>query len=167
MSAHDPKVKLMGLGVFILPLILVKGIALLGGEPPQGAVASGSGATTVNGGVIKIFTPRWSVEQIAASQRVAELREVSFGESPLLHARMIGDTVIRPGPFIITPPNVSVRMILRSGRGNVALIDRKRFRVGDPLGEDGWFVEEIDARSVSIVHRESGKKATLVVPMPR
>ena len=64
---------------------------------------------------------------------------------------------------------VSVQVILRSRRGNVALIDRKRYRVGDAIGADGWFVEEIDgvARSVLIVHRESGEKATLVVPLPR
>ena len=173
MSAHDPKARLTGLGVFLLPLILVKGSALLVGQPPQGAVASGGGAMTADGGVIEIFTPQWSSEQIAATHRVAELREVSFGESPLLHARPINDIdPIGPSPdrtTVITPPDVSVRMILRSHHGNVALIDRERCRTGDAVGEDGWFVEEIDAvaRSVLIVHRKSGMKATLYVPLPR
>ncbi len=162
----------MGLGVFLLPLILVKGSAILIGQPPQGAVATGGGAITVNSGVIEIFTPHWSLEQIAAMHRVEELRELSFGESPLLQARAISDIdPIDPHDRTptITPPEVSVQMILRSRRGNVALIDRKRYRAGDAIGADGWFVEEIDgvARSVLIVHRESGKKATLVVPMPR
>ena len=173
MSAHDPKTRLMGIGVFLLPLILVKGSAILIGQPPQGAVATGGGAITVNSGVIEIFTPHWSLEQIAAMHRVEELREMSFGESPLLQARVISD--IDPIDLppeqtpTITPPEVSVQVILRSRRGNVALIDRKRYRVGDAIGADGWFVEEIDgiARSVLIVHRESGEKATLVVPLPR
>ncbi len=161
----------MGLGVFLLPLILVKGSAILIGQPPQGAVATGGGAM-VSSGVIEIFTPHWSLEQIAAMHRVEELRELSFGESPLLQARAIGDIdPIDPHDRTptITPPEVSVQMILRSRRGNVALIDHKRYRAGDAIGADGWFVEEIDgvARSVLIVHRESGKKATLVVPLPR
>ncbi len=162
----------MGLGVFLLPLILVKGTALLVGQPPQGAAASGGGAVPVNGGIIEIFEPQWSSEQIAATHRVAELREVSFGESPLLHARAISDIdPIDPSDREkdIEPPEVSVQVILRSRRGNIALIDHKKYRVGDAIGKDGWFIEEIDAvsRSVLIVHRESGTKGTLVVPMPR
>ncbi len=172
MTVHDRKAKLMGIGVFLLPLILVKGTALLVGQPPQGAVASGGSATTVDGGVIEIFTPQWSVEQIAATQRVAELREVSFGASPLLHlwSNSESDPIDHSDRgTTITPPMVSVQVILRSRRGNFALIDYKKYRAGDAIGEDGWFVEEIDAvsRSVLIVHRESGKKATLFVPMPR
>ncbi len=172
MSGHDPKTKLMGLGAFLLPLILVKGSALLIGQPPQAANASNGAATTVNGGVITVITPEWSVEQIAATHRVEDLREVPFGESPLLHVQKnsgIGPIDPPDRPTTITPPDVSVRIILHSRHGDVALIDRNRYRAGDALGEDGWFIEEINAvtRSVDIVHRESGKKATLVVPMPR
>ena len=171
MSEHDPKAKLMGFGVFLLPLILVKSSVLLIGEAPQGAAATGVGAMTDPGGVIEIFTPVWSPDQIAATHRVEELREEPFGESPLLHPRKISeiDPIVATEDRKIIPPDVSVQMILRSRRGNVALINRKRFRVGDAIGENGWFVEEIDAvtRSVLIVHRASDKKATLVVPLPR
>lgn len=170
MIAHDPKARLIGIGVFLLPLILVKATGLMIGQPPQGAVASGAVPAVVSG-VIESFTPEWSLEQVAATQRVEDLRELAFGESPLLHARKTGDIeyVLPPENFIITPPDVAVRVILRSRHGNVALIDRKHFRTGDAIGEDGWFIDEIDAasRSVLIVHRESGMKATLVVPLPR
>ena len=171
MSGQDPKSRLLVFGVFLLPLILVKGSALLIGDTPQGAAASGGGPMAASTDVIEIFTPEWSLEQIAATHRVEDLRAEAFGETPLLHARKVDDIepIVTPDEKEVTPPEVSVQMILRSRRGNVALIDRKRFRVGDALGEDGWFVEEIDAvsRSVFIVHRESGTKATLVVPMPR
>jgi len=170
-SGQDPKTKLLGFGVFLLPLILVKGTAIWVGQP-QGADASAGAAVTVDVGDIETFTPEWSFEQIATTHRVAELREVPFGESPLLHARK--NTDIEPietpdQPTTITPPDVSVRIILHSRRGGVALIDRKRYRAGDALGDGGWFIEEIHAvsRSVLIVHRESGEKATLYVPMPR
>ena len=172
MSGQDPKTKLMWLGAFLLPLILVKASALLIGQPPQGANAANGAATTVDGGVIEIFTPQWSSEQIAATHRTEGLREMPFGESPLLHVRSNSgiDPIDPPDRRkTIEPPDVSVGMVLRSRFGNVALIDRKRYRVGDAIGADGWFVEEIDgvARSVLIVHRESGEKATLVVPLPR
>lgn len=172
MSAQGPKAKLMGLGVFLLPLILVKGTAIWVGQSPEGADASVVATATVDSGVIESFTPEWSSEQIAAAHRVAELREVPFDESPLLHPRK--NTDISPieapeRPKTITPPDVSVRIILHSRHGDVALIGHNRYRVGDAIGQDGWFVEAIDAvsRSVLIVHRPSGEKATLVVPMPR
>ena len=172
MSGHDPKSRLMVLGAFLLPLILVKGSAIVTGRSPQGANAASAAVATVNGGVIEVFTPEWSSQQIAATHRVEDLRDMPFGESPLLHVRKHSgiDRIDPPDqPTTITPPDVSVRIILHSRHGDVALIDRKRYRAGDALGEDGWFVEQIDAgsRSVLIVHRESGKKATLVVPMPR
>ncbi len=171
MSAHDHKAKLMGFGVFLLPLILVKSAVFLIGEVPQGAAATGIGAMTDPGGVIEIFTPVWSPDQIAATHRVEELREEPFGESPLLHPGKISEIypIVPTEDRKVIPPDVSVQMILRSRRGNVALIHRKRFRVGDAIGADGWFVEEIDAvtRSVLIVHRASDTKATLVVPLPR
>ncbi len=172
MTGHDPKAKLMVLGVFLLPLVLVKGTAIWVGQSPQDAAASGGAPASFDVGVVESFTPVWSSAQLAATHRAAELGENPFGESPLLHVRIRSEIerikIIDP-PSTITPPEVSVRIILHSRHGDVALIDRRRYSVGDAIGGDGWFIQEIDAvsRSVGIVHRESGKKATLVVPMPR
>lgn len=171
MTASTPKSRLMGLGVFLLPLLLVKGTALMVGQTPQGASASGTAGGSTPAGVIETYTPDWSLEQIAASHRVDTLRNLPFGESPLLHARRVEDVVIDPidpRPTVIKPPNVDVKMILRSSRGNVALIDGKYYRTGDSLG-DGWIIEDIDplTRSVFIMHPRSSQEATLLVPMPR
>jgi hypothetical protein len=68
------------------------------------------------------------------------------------------------------PPDVRVKMILTRSDGNhVALIDRKRYVVGDALGDRGWYIIEIDgpARAVTIEHRLSGSTASLTVPLPR
>ena len=172
MSAHDPKTKLLGLGVFLLPLLLVKGTGMMLGQPPQGAVAATTNPTTFDGSGIETFTPEWSSAQIAAAQRVAELRELPFGESPLLHIREMSEIAptdtVDPTPKVIAPPEVSVKMILRSRRGNVALIDRKRYRDGDAIGEDGWIVKKISTRSVVVVHPESGdRKHVRVIVMTR
>lgn len=171
MSAHDRKSRLMGLGVFLLPLLLVKGTALMVGQPPQGAAASGGGGSSDPDGVIVTYTPQWSLDQIAAAHWVADLGELPFGSSPLLHARTPDEVdpviIVRDKP--ITPPDVVVTAILRSRRGNIALIDRDRYRTGDSIEENGWIVQQIDAdtRSVLLVHPASGMEATLVVPMPR
>ena len=60
-----------------------------------------------------------------------------------------------------------MQMILRSRSGNIALINRKRYRKGDSLGERGWIVERIGDRSVDIVHKDNGDQHTLVVPAPK
>jgi len=171
-SRHDPKAKLMVLGVFLLPLVLVKGTAIWVGQSPLDAAASGGAPASFDVGVVESFTPVWSSAQLAATHRAAELGENPFGASPLLHARRKTEVElieIIDRPTTITPPEVSVRIILHSRHGDVALIDRKRYRIGDAIGADGWFIQEIDAvsRSVGIVHRDSGEEATLVVPMPR
>ncbi len=163
----------MGLGAFLLPLLLVKGTAMFVGQPPQTAVADGGNATTVAGGGIETFKPEWLPEQIAAAHRVAELRELPFGDSPLLHKRKIEDP--GPGnpsdktPKTFDAPKVSVQVILRSRRGNVALIGGHRYLTGDEIGENGWIIRSIDpvSRSVLIEHPVSGQESTLVVPMPR
>ena len=60
-------------------------------------------------------------------------------------------------------------ILTRSDGNHIALIGRKRFVVGDPLDDRGWYVLEIDgrARSVKIEHRPSERTATLKVPLPR
>jgi hypothetical protein len=68
------------------------------------------------------------------------------------------------------PPDVTVRAILtRSDGKHIALIDRSRCRVGDPIGDAGWVIIEINGpdRAVFIEHQPSGEKATLSVPLPR
>ena len=69
---------------------------------------------------------------------------------------------------ILAPPDVTVKMILKSRNGNIALINGRRYRVGDPIGIDGWVVDSINAaaRSVVVVLPETGRQATLSVPLP-
>ena len=173
MSSQDSKSRLLGLGVFLLPLLLVKGTAMFIGQPAPTADASGGHSTTVGVSVIETFKPQWSPEQIGAAHRVEELRGLPFGDSPLLHARKIEDhgPVVPPDRTIIEtePPRVVVQVILRSRRGNVALIGGHSYRIGDEIGETGWIVMEIDpvARSVLIEHTASGREWSLVVPLPR
>lgn len=169
MNAGDAKTKIVTIGMFLLPLILVKGTALMLGQGPDTATA-GDGANNVAAttAIIEPVTREWNEQQLAATRHIELLRTKDFGPSPLLHQQPPpppNSTKPPDTPRIHPPPNVSVKMILKTSRGNIALINGRRYRVGDKIG-DGWIVTGIDARSVLIEHTVSHEEATLVVPLP-
>jgi hypothetical protein len=174
MDIHQPKEKLAVVIVFLLPLLLVKG----------GAIVTGSGPSKVQANPVpknvqpKIAPapdpPAWSAEQLVAAEHNVYLKTQPFGPSPLLHVMPPPPdrVIVKPPPTerVDPPPDVRVKMILTRSDGNhVALIDRKRYVVGDALGDRGWYIIKIDgpARAVMIEHRPSESTATLMVPLPR
>ena len=177
MLVHKPREKLGMLIVFLLPLLLVKGGAVLTGGGPGGASASTGPAPQPPIDAVPVQGPTWSQEQLAAAEHASRLRSERFGPSPLLHVEApriqpveVPDDPV-PDPRVeVPPPDVNVKMILTRTDGNhIALIGRKHYRVGDALGDDGWFITRIDgpARSVQIEHKPSERTATLTVPLPR
>ena len=172
MNAIETKTKIVTFGMFLLPLILVKGTALMLGQGPERATAgTDPNNVTATTAIIAPVTREWSEEQLAATRHVELLRTKRFGPSPLLHQQPPpppnNNTRPPDQPRIHPPPNVSVKTILKSGRGNIALINGRLYRVGDKIG-DGWIVTVIDAdaRSVLIEHEASGEEATLTLPLP-
>jgi hypothetical protein len=173
MIINKPTEKIAVVIAFLLPLVLVKGGAMVTGSGPAEAQATPGNAVEPP----KIPGPplprAWSVEERAAADRVAFLRTQPFGRSPLAHVAVVPVKDDPPPPKRvekIEPPKAIVRAILTRSDGNhIALIDRKRFRVGDPIGDKGWFIVEINGpdRAVSIEHQPSGETATLNVPLPR
>jgi hypothetical protein len=155
----------------LLPLILVKGAGLMLGNGPASADASTGGK---NGKTTKVMQhpnlPKWSDEQKAAAKYIDDLRGVDFGPSPLLHrVRQTNDNTSKPhieGPTEPDPPNVTVRATMRASRGNVAIIDRGRYRVGDSISDQGWVVKEIGRRSVILVYPKTGTTKRYDVPLP-
>jgi hypothetical protein len=175
MIIHRPKEKLAVIIVFLLPLVLVKGgAALLGGGPGE---VKASNNRNVKPPPLPVAPdpPTWSDEQRAAAEHVLFLRTQPFGPSPLLHVVPPPRPVRPDNPTPVTrpdipPPDVAVKAILTRSDGNhIALIGRKRYKVGDAIEDRGWFIIEIDgpARSVIIEHRPSERTATLTVPLPR
>ena len=176
MSVRGPRALSMDLGVFLLPLLLVKGTAIMVAEPAQVVAASTAivaGSTGVDS--VAEYKPEWTLQQFAAAAYIDQLRELPFGPSPLLHSVERQPTP-NPGPNtdptvnenpILPPPDVNVKMILKSRSGNTALINHRRYRVGDAIGNDGWIIESISTRSVVVVLPGTGRTATLSVPLPR
>jgi hypothetical protein len=174
MNIHKPKDTLTVVVVFLVPVMLVKGGAILLGSGP--AQARGSNVTPVDRPplVLTPTEPEWTELQQAAARHVVDLQSQPFGNSPFLHLEVAQPDVPDVDPQVtrreVPPPDVVVQAILIRRDGNhVALIGRKRFRTGDPIGEEGWFIKTIDghSRSVLIEHPETERTATLSVPLPR
>ena len=174
MDIHRPKEKLAVIIVFLLPLLLVKGGAIVTGSGPSKAQAT-PGPKNPPPKIVPVpEPPAWSAEQRAAAEHIVYLKTQPFGPSPLFHvappAPNRRDNRPPPPRVEVPPPNVSVKAILTRSDGNhVALIDRRRYVVGDALGDRGWYIIKIDgpARAVMIEHRLSESTATLTVPLPR
>ncbi len=172
MMTHDTKGKLSIAAVFFLPLVLVKGTSMLfvqGGL--RTATATTINITPVPPPVLKGPGMDWTPEQIAAARHIDKERHEPYGPTPLFHQeRKDTGGIIETIPKDLPPPPVhSVQMILTSRSGNVALINRKRYHVGDALGNEGWFVAEIDSesRAVHLEHPETKRTHPLRVPLPR
>ncbi len=168
MIHRDNGRRAIALGVFLVPLILVKGTAIVMTEPRG---ASGSTETVVPPRAfpnLTAYSPEWSEEQLAVFRYAEQLRDMPFGPSPLLHGVEEAQHAETTKPTTARPPASVVQAILRSTSGNLARIGRKLFREGDELGDTGWTVESIDAesRSVKIVHAETNTEAILRVPLP-
>lgn len=177
MMGHDPKSRVASIAVFLLPLLIVKGGALLLRDDAQKAQGASLGGDVPPALVAPELPPAWTAVQQMAAHHIASLRAMPFGPSPLYHPRSASTTVdpgTEDGPtdtkVIEPPPALTVQMILTTqGDGDVALIDRKRYRVGDPIAGTGWVVMKIDSqtRSVIIHHPPTGRTAPLPVPLPR
>jgi hypothetical protein len=173
MMLRDVRRAVLALGVFLVPTVLVKSAALVAGQGgPQAAAARSGDGSSEDIVVPKPFVAEWPPEQLAAAHYIAVLRGQPFGPSPLLHQvtakTVIGTEPVKTGPQPVPPPNVTVQAILSAEGGNIALINRKRYREGDPLEAAGWFVKAIDhkSRSVTVVHPETSAEATYAVPLP-
>ena len=157
MSVRGPRELTMDLGVFLLPLLLVKGTAIMMSEP-QGASASPAIVAGAGGiGSLDDYKPEWTLQQLVAADYLEEIHELPFGPSPLLHVVKQQPIPTPPGngngnengnTVAVPPPDETVQMILVSRNGNVALINHRRYRVGDRLGSNGWVVKTIDAATM-------------------
>ena len=170
MSVRGPRELTMDLGVFLLPLLLVKGTAIMMSEP-QGASASPAIVAGAGGiGSLDDYKPEWTLQQLVAADYLEEIHELPFGPSPLLHVVKRQPVPIPNGNSAAKPPpDVTVRAIMKTRNGNVAIINRKRYQEGDVLRSDGWIVKTIDreTRSVVIQNTEDGREVTLSLPLPR
>jgi hypothetical protein len=154
MSTPDLSRRFGPIAVLLLPVALVKGMALVVGSGPAGAIAAGTG-----GGIAApLPAPPALVdlapEQRSAVERIGDLRALEFGRSPMFVQVVATSDGSDPHPVIdvIQPLQIVVRGIMRTRNESLALIDGYLYREGQRLrGHDDWTIERIEASSGSIV----------------
>ncbi len=163
------KHSLTGTAAFaILPLLLLlkTTIALFGGPSSVQATIQPALVTDPSGA----STPpeRWTEQQRAAADHIEFLKDQPFGPSPL--HRLAAPITPDQAPVVSRPdlPTVRVQMIMASSSGNAALIDGKRYRVGDSLDKTSWVIAVIDADALAVTfkHVQSGQTTVISVQTP-
>ncbi len=171
MVSDGMKRRMIGLGVFALPLVLVKVAGVLLGGVPEDAGAGLIPPPPTHRTAPLVPTPdwSWSEEQLSAAEYVTAMRSRSFEDTPFYYRTRAPD----PGGVIEVPvpdllPDVELQMILTSETGGRALINGRVYRVGDMIDGIGWIVKEIDGITYSVVleHPETGRRTTVRVRMP-
>ena len=166
---RETKHSLSGTAAFaILPLLLLlkTTIALFGGpssvqatiQPALVIDPSGSGAPQ------ELRTE----QQQTAADHIEFLKDQPFGPSPL--HRSAAPITPDQTPVVSRPdlPTVRVQMIMGAVSGSVALIDGKRYRVGDSLGQTSWIIAAIDADALAVTfkHARTGQTTVISVHSP-
>lgn len=157
------KLSLTGLAMLLLPIVMVKILAVtLGVGTPSQASATSGAPPPINFSQIGSGNVTDSEARQEAQIHVDRLRNADFGEVPLLYrASSALDTTSNASPV----NKHTLQMIMATNSGNIALIDRSQYRIGDTLGDGLWKIVSIstDLRQVVLVHVESGKEMVLTV----
>ena len=163
------KHSLTGTAAFaILPglLLLKTTMALFGGPSSVQAAVEPPLVIDLSGAVAP--QEPWTAQQRAAADHIEFLKDQPFGPSPL--HRYVAPITPDQTPVVSGPdsPTVRVQMIMASAAGSVALIDGKRYRVGDSLGETSWIITTIDTDGLAVTfkHARTGQTTVISVHAP-
>ena len=152
-----------GMAMLLLPVILIKTLAVMFGISSPGLAAASPQQTGVTPSHHQqSLQHSWTELQLAAGAHVEYLKQLDFGNDPLLHA--MEDVAIAPIPDL---PGIQLelQMIMSIKSGSVALISGKQYREGDRIEASPWEVILIDGdiRSVTLRHEDTGEEWLLTV----
>ncbi len=165
---RETRHSLTGTAAFaILPLLLLlkTTIALFGG--PSSVQATIQPALVIDPSAAGAPQELWTEQQRTAAVHIEFLKDQPFGPSPLHRFAPITPDQT-PVVSRADLPTVRVQMIMSSSSGNAALIDGKRYRVGDSLGKTSWVIAAIDAHALAVTfeHARSGQTTVISVQTP-
>ncbi|HWB19881.1 MAG TPA: hypothetical protein VG711_06245 [Phycisphaerales bacterium] len=155
------------------PLVIVKlASVMLGVSGPSAAKAAlnPENDNTVTTAALKTNSSVPTEKERQAAQRVADLRELPFGPSPLYYPP--GQAAAQPKEAVPPLPDISptfhVNAIFVTSTTIIAIIDTKPYKLGDRLANTGWVISDIDndKRVVSIYDPKSGRVVTQNVDAP-
>ncbi len=168
MLSSDVKWKATSIGIFVMPLVLVKLIAIVLDAP---MTANATASVDVALPDIELvdgmgWKPDWTTRQNKAAAHVEALDAAeTFAASPLFYQQLDDDPEVEVQPEEIGVPTFRIGAILRSTRGDVALINGRPYREGDSVSSTGWVVKHIDGtqRTVVLEDPATGRTVTRYV----
>jgi hypothetical protein len=177
MLTPDAKRRAMSGGVFLLPIVLVLATGKLL-APVKIVAAAGAAPPPID--VSLIVDPPLAAPagaELAAMERIAHLAAAPFPPTPFYH-QPPGETPGIPvssggetgsGSVANDLPDFSIQAIMGSSRGATALINNRRYAIGDAYEETTWIVAAIDpiARTVTFEEKETARTVTRSVSTSR
>ena len=166
MLTSERKRQLTVLGVFLIPVVLVKGTSTFyGGGSPASASAAINAVQQIETHAAVSNAIQWTDAQRAAAVRVAALYDAPFESTPLYYDAVEdggGESMVPVDPSM---PTMIVQAILTGANGATALINNTAYRVGDVFEETTWTIVEIDndSRTVTLKNTNTGKTAEAAV----
>jgi hypothetical protein len=166
MTGRKLQTRITALGVFILPVVLVKVTGALVGGGPDGAAATpgddAAAAPTASAAQPLVLSER----QHAAAERIESLSAAGFGRNPLLYrAAAAMDQPASAAPLEIEPARrPDLRAIVAAGgpAGASALVNGSWRREGDPV-PGGWTIVRIDAMQRTVTFRSDASHETISI----
>lgn len=170
MKRHDLRRKLPGLGLFVLPIVLVKAAAIMLGAPgPQQSQAASNQEQAGAAAPAAIETPKWSEQQLQAARYVARLNAEPFGPSPFLHLDAPVAAVETVPASVDSTSKLALQAVMSSASVSRALINGRSYGVGEQVRDTNWIVQhiDIDSRSVRLIEAKNNRSMTITVELPR
>ena len=165
--------RLASMGMFVLPILVVKIAAVLLGESTQQSVAGLTTSSPADPGAAPAASVKWTSQQLTAARHVDWLKRQPFERSPLLYEEDHGMAPQPIHPEAADPSDGQARLVLQavmsSERGRTAVINGRPYREGDTVHEINAVVESIDcaARSATLRNRRNNQSMTINVERPR
>jgi hypothetical protein len=171
MASSNTKRKLISMGVFAAPVILVLGAKLYLGSPgPSAAQATPVEQVTTDKKKKPIVAPTYSTRQKAAAEYIRRIGSQALAGCPFLYEQRQTQPEQTPGTepvasVYVDPaaPAFTVQAILSSSSGKTALIDGKACREGQKVRGTEWEVLKIDSDARSVTLRDSSSQRTITV----
>lgn len=171
MASANTNRKLLSMGLFAAPVVLVMGARLYLGSPgPASVQATPVEPVATDKKKKPIVAPTYSVRQKAAAEFIERNASQPLAACPFLYEPRA--TPIEtpqgtdPAPEVYVDPaapSFTVQAILSSSSGKTALIDGKAVREGQKVRGTDWEVVTIDSEARSVTLRFSGSDRTITI----
>jgi len=168
MASPEVKRKMLSLGIFCAPVLIVQATAAILGRGAPSAV-SASAAPSTDGVPVSSRAIAWTSTQLAASARIAELNKQPFEPTPFLYdfdeSRQPVEKELTETAEVSSPdqPTFHLQAVMSTANDRQALINGRPYRQGQMIRSTTWTVLSIDVEARQALLRDSQTENTITV----